>query len=486
MANRSLYLAIGLSAVGISSTVRATTLDAATSTALATSPNLGAARSLYLKSEAGIGVAAARGHLQVNLTSTATHDFGNDPYTPRIRDESSLRLTLPLYSGGRVRNSVAAARLRAAASAHDIAARSDDLVISVAEQYDRLLDADDAVTIQQQEVDALDRHVSMIAAEQAQGQATRTDDAQGQARRALAQARLLTASERRDEARIAYQQVVGEDAGLLTVPAPLAVPGDIQKLTDAAVAYSPNLQAWQERIRAATRDVATSRGLGRPTLGVSGTGSYGNTDMRLAQPMRFPHRLFGRIGLTLTVPLYAGGQVSAQAARAQAAVEQTRADAERDRRQLVAEVRDHYNAYQGALRRIAAADTARDAAGKALDGVRIEHEAGTRTALDLLNAQQEYSERAGQASRARRQAHFEAVALLVRTGAYVTGEAEHVPQKQAEPRHAETMPAKASPAGTAVAKLDFDLGRLPGSSAMPDDRTARKLAPLPYALDRLG
>lgn len=469
-----LAVAAGLSAAGAGGTARATTLDSAIETALANSPDLGSARAIYLSSAARVGVAAARGRFQVTFSSRTTHELGDDPYTPPLRDETSLLLTVPLYSAGRIRNTVAAERLRASAAAFDLAAQADDLRISVAGAYDRLLDSDDTVHLEEEEVDSLDRHLTMIVSERREGFTTRTDQAQGEARLALARAGLDAAVGGREEARALYRQIVGTEPDTLSTPATPAVLADLQQLTWDALSYSPRLRGMQDRIKAASREVEASRGLGRPTLSFSGTASYGNTDMQLAESRRFSHRLFARVGLTLSVPLYRGGQIAAQTARAAAFLDQAEADAETERRRLVAEVRTSYHAYQGALNRVADADEARDAAQRALTGVHIEHEAGTRSALELLNAQRELSEGARAAARARREAHFEAMALLVRTGSYLEREIVRLAPAPTVAKAA----IETDKRPTSLGKLDFDLAWLPGSVASPpaamSDRTAER------------
>ena len=478
-----LAVAAGLSAAGAGGTARATTLDSAIETALATSPGLASARATYSSSAARVGVAAARGRFQVTFSSRATHDFGDDPYTPPVRDETSLLLTVPLYSGGRIRNTVVAEKLRASAAAYDLAAQADDLRISVADTYDRLLDSEDIVHLQEEEVDSLDRHLTMIGNERRMGFATRTDQAQGEARLALARAGYDAAVGRREEARVSYRQVVGADPDTLSTPATPAVSTNLQQLTEDALSYSPRLKGFRERIDAASRDVEASRGLGRPTLSFSASASYGNTDMQLAESRRFSNRLFARVGLTFSVPLYRGGQVAAQTARAAAFLDQSEADAESERRRLIAEVRTSYHAYQGALNRVAAADEARDAAQRALTGVHIEHEAGTRSAIDVLNAQRELSEGARAAARARREAHLNAMALLVRTGCYL--ESKIVRLAPAPTLATAAVQIDKRPAS--LAKLDFDLAWLPGSVASPPDaKLDRTSGRPPSSLDRLG
>jgi outer membrane protein len=91
----------------------------------------------------------------------------------------------------------------------------------------------------------------------------------------------------------------------------------------------------------------------------------------------------------MTLPLYQGGLAGAQVRQAQAqqniAIEQG-VDTER---QVIANTRGAFAAYQASAAAITANQQAVSANELALEGVRAENRVGTRTVLDVLNAEQE-------------------------------------------------------------------------------------------------
>jgi outer membrane protein len=94
-------------------------------------------------------------------------------------------------------------------------------------------------------------------------------------------------------------------------------------------------------------------------------------------------------GVQMRLPLYQGGLAGAQVRQAQAtqnvAVEQG-VDTER---QVIANTRAAFASYQAAAAAITANQAAVQANQLALEGVRAENRVGTRTVLDVLNAEQE-------------------------------------------------------------------------------------------------
>jgi outer membrane protein len=91
----------------------------------------------------------------------------------------------------------------------------------------------------------------------------------------------------------------------------------------------------------------------------------------------------------MTVPLYQGGLGGARDRQAQAqqsVAEESGIDTER---QVIATTRAAYAAYQAAAAAIGANQEAVKANELALEGVRAENRVGTRTVLDVLNAEQE-------------------------------------------------------------------------------------------------
>src|SRR5690606_23336624 len=117
-------------------------------------------------------------------------------------------------------------------------------------------------------------------------------------------------------------------------------------------------------------------------------------------------------GVTLTLPLFQGGRPSAQVRQAQARTSQAIETYVATERDVIAQTRGAYAAWQANERVIAATEQAVGANALSLEGVRAENSVGTRSILDILNAEQEYLNAQVQLVSARRNSYVAAFSVL--------------------------------------------------------------------------
>ena len=94
-------------------------------------------------------------------------------------------------------------------------------------------------------------------------------------------------------------------------------------------------------------------------------------------------------GLQLTIPLYQGGRPAAQVRQNQALEAQAIEQEIETERNVIAQARAAYASWQASLQTIQSSRVAVDATALSLEGVRAENSVGSRTILDILNAEQE-------------------------------------------------------------------------------------------------
>jgi outer membrane protein len=124
----------------------------------------------------------------------------------------------------------------------------------------------------------------------------------------------------------------------------------------------------------------------------------------------------GVLGLQASLPLYQGGGPSAQIRQAQArqaAALETQIGTER---QVVQTVRAAFAAWKASLAVIKSAEAAIAANSLSLAGVRAENSVGTRTIIEVLNAEQELINAQVQLATSRRNAYVAAFTLLAAMG----------------------------------------------------------------------
>ena len=150
---------------------------------------------------------------------------------------------------------------------------------------------------------------------------------------------------------------------------------------------NPTVLLAQARVRNAEAEARKSAGAWSPTLDLvaqvarerlSGSGDYGNASNAAAD---------SAIGVRLNVPLYTGGMRSARRLEAERLLEQAHAELEQARRQVARETREAWLDLAVGREEIRALEAAAEASDARLDATRVGVQAGDRTTLDLLNAQ---------------------------------------------------------------------------------------------------
>jgi len=187
-----------------------------------------------------------------------------------------------------------------------------------------------------------------------------------------------------------------------------------------ALANNPDLIAITRQVDAAGFDVRTVRASRLPTVSGVASGDYVNS---LGGSDTSPDGFGGTtdrqragtataIGVQGRIPLYQGGLPSARIRQAQAIEGQTLEQRIATERAVVATTRSAFATYQAAQNAIASNQIAVSANELALEGARAENSVGTRTILEVLNAEQELLNSQVQLVSARRDAYVAGFQLL--------------------------------------------------------------------------
>ncbi|MBX9897727.1 MAG: TolC family outer membrane protein [Qipengyuania sp.] len=424
---RVLRAALAASALMPPGAARADTLQEALTAAYRNNPTLAAARANQRATDEGVPIQKAAG--RPSLTASSQYlEFVKKSSTSFISPDRAvngqLNLGIPIYSGGAVRNGVRGAVARVEAGRADLRGAESDLFTQVVAAYMDVLRTQALVGLQANQVDVLSVNLRATSDRFEIGDLTRTDVAQSQARRALAQSDLRTAQANLIAARETYAQLTGMAADDLQPPPPLpGFPASVEEAVDIAQAQNPDIVAAKDRARAAGFDVDVA-GAGRlPKVSVVTAGTYNNYLGSLGSigigggRTSFPQASTAvQVGVQLNLPLFQGGLPAAQRRQAQAregAALETVIAAER---LVTAQVRSAWSSWQAATAVIVSAQTAVDAAALSLEGVRAENSIGNRTILEMLNAEQELLNARSQLVTARRNAYVAGFQLLAAMG----------------------------------------------------------------------
>jgi outer membrane protein len=226
------------------------------------------------------------------------------------------------------------------------------------------------------------------------GDLTRTDVAQSEARLQLGRSQLAAAIGQRTGSEATYRQVIGHQPGQLAPPPPLPpLPATADEAVRIALANNPDLVSITRQAAASGYDVRVAQAGRLPTLSGVVSGTYvnnlggGATDI-----FGFEGPATGTqttAGLNARVPLFQGGLPAARTRQAQAQQGQLFEQVIGTERAVVAAARSSFASYDAAQKAIQSNTVAVQANELALEGARAEQSVGTRTVLDVLNAEQE-------------------------------------------------------------------------------------------------
>ena len=303
----------------------------------------------------------------------------------------SLSVRQPLY---RPYVSALVRQAQAQVEEADAALERDEqtLVTRVGEAYfDALLAQDQVLLIEAQKTTyttQLDAARKGLHA----GTGTRTDIDEAQARLDLTLAQELEALQNVEFTRRRLESLMGRPVDVLasldvrrfnpTAP----IPGLVDDWVERAEKASPELQSLRAQLDAAGMEVQKAQAGHKPTLDAVAQWSRSNSDSVTNVNSRYDNK---SIGLQLSVPLYAGGYVSSSVRQAVAAQERAREALEAARRDLGVRVHREFRGMTEGVLRVKALEQAVRSAEQAVLSNQMSFQAGSRTTVDVLNAQQQ-------------------------------------------------------------------------------------------------
>ena len=375
-----------------STTASADTLREALVSTYRANPTLTAQRENLKATDAGVAIARSGGRPTVSGTLGVTRDLtrsgrfdvgtGRGPYL-----NAGVDIAYPLFQGGTVKNDIKAAKTRVEAGRATLRAVEGDVFTEAVAAYMDVIRDRATVELNQNNVKVLETNLQATQDRFEIGDVTRTDVAQSEARLSLARSRLTLAQGRLTASEENYRRVIGQQPDQLQPPPPLPpLPASADEAVRIALADNPDLIAVTRQAEAAGFDVKAARGTRLPTLSAVAAGDYFDAT---GDDLGLQSGTATSIGVQGRIPFYQGGLPSARIRQAQAIEGQTLEQRVGTERAVVAATRSAYADYDAALDSIKSNEVAVKANELALEGVRAENSVGTRTILDVLDAEQE-------------------------------------------------------------------------------------------------
>lgn len=283
---------------------------------------------------------------------------------------------------------IEAARAGAEVAEHQIRNTEQNVLLAVVQAYMAVLSDRQLVALRQENLSFFRAQLQSANDRLEVGEGTRIDVAQAQARVAQGEAAYRAALSSLEISQATFQRYVGVAPSNLDTSHNYArlVPNSLQAAISEAEIGHPAILMAKAAIRAAQAgsDVAQA-GFG-PTATINGQAGT------RWSPGGSPQDGFSAsVGFQITVPIYAGGALGASVRQANIDQIRSEVDAMGAYDQIREAVISAWAGIQSADAQISAANAAVSAGREVVEGVIQERDLGTRTTLDVLNAQAELS-----------------------------------------------------------------------------------------------
>lgn len=389
--SKGLLTAIGLSVMSAQS-LAAETLSDTLISAYNHSGLLEQNRALLRAADEDVAIAVSALRPIISYSGALTRSFSRTkvlPINSVIENNStsatmSLGASLLLYDGGQSKFAIETAKENVLATRARLLAVEQSILLRAIQAYMGVRNASETVALRQSNVRLIQQELRASRDRFEVGEITRTDVALAEARLAAARSALAFAEGSLITANEEYLAAVGHRPKNLATPKNLPkVPNSVGEAKKIAVRNHPEMHATQHDVSASELNVL------RAEAAMKGTISLGSSLSRTISPSASSITSAGSVSLTANVPIYQGGRLSALHRQSMALRDGNRANLHIIRHQIEQNVGNTF-----AQLRVAAAS--RDASERqirasrvAFRGVREEANVGSRTTLDVLNAEQE-------------------------------------------------------------------------------------------------
>ena len=336
----------------------------------------------------------------------------------------------PLFRGFRTVAETEAAEKRVLAGRAKLESAEQQLFLDTASAYLGVLRDEAVLELERRHETVLEDKLKETGERSTAGELTGTDVRQAESRLARARVSRYQAESALTQDRAAFARLVGNAPGTLKAPTlVLDAPRTLADIVHVAESRNPDVVAAQFAVEEADAEIRLNKGSLLPEVDL-----IGNTTRGYAQDISIPGREdSSQVLVQLTVPLYRSGTDYSKARAAQQTYSQRRDELDEARRKAHETADNSWASLQSSQSALEADSGEVDAASNALEGVKEENKVGTRTTLDVLNAEQELLDARIDQVKSRRDRDFAVLQIKAAVGT-LTAERLRLPVEPYDPR----------------------------------------------------
>ncbi len=334
-----------------------------------------------------------------NLTASAGYNDTSGGFTlvdgrggdiSQTQEQLRLQFSQPIYQRENYTR-LDASRAQLAQSEADYELALDNLMVRVSEAYFNVLTAEDALRFATAEETANSRQLEQAEQRYEVGLTAITDVHEAQASYDRARANVIVAQNSLDDSKEALRELTGVEISAVqplrddyAIKPPPADPMSVW--VDSAMMGNPSVLSRKFAADAAYHNIRTQRAGHYPSIDLSVT-YQDTTNSGDLNPFATETQDFTSLGVTLTVPVYAGGAVASRGRQAAADYDAALDQLEQEKRGVTRTTRNSYRAVLAGISQVEAFRQAVVSAQSALEATEAGFEVGTRTIVDVLLAQ---------------------------------------------------------------------------------------------------
>ncbi|MBM3559290.1 MAG: TolC family outer membrane protein [Alphaproteobacteria bacterium] len=372
--------------------VAAQTLAEALAAAYVGNPDLESERAKLRSIDEEVPQAVSNWRPQVTMSSSygmrrieTFPDGGNNTDIYNLPRSWGLEVEQPLFRGFRTTAETQRAKNRIAAARARLVVKEQKVLLDTVEAYLDVLRTEQTLQLRRENEEGLRRQLEATGDRFRVGELTRTDVSQAESRYAQATAERQAAEGDVRIARANYAKFTGSPPGTLVQPSvPSLVPPDLPTALREARANNPNVVAIEYDERSARDNIELVFGELLPTLSATAGFDY-DRDIIGADTGRRRRSLLAE----LTVPLYEAGEVYSRVRQAKQEASQALANLAEAKREVDRIATNAWESYATNRARIVSFEAQVQAQSVALEGVEQEQRVGSRSILDVLDAERE-------------------------------------------------------------------------------------------------
>ena len=298
-----------------------------------------------------------------------------------------VTLSEPIFRGGRTYAEVGRAKAQVRAGESELSNTEENVLLNAVTAYMDVVRDGATLKLRQNNVTVLQKQLDATQEQFKVGELTRTDVAQAQARLAGAQSDVITAQGQLNVSRSNFEHYIGRPPETLEDHPQLPLlPASEEGVIALAMKQNPALRQAQENVKAANYAIDDAAGALAPQLSIQGQYQFiENSPLSGIQGAGHITAITGN----LTVPIYQGGADESLVRQQKELRDQAQLAVADIGRQVMDAARSSWQSFTAAKATIVSNQSQVQADEVAYDGVKQEQQVGSRTILDVLNAEQE-------------------------------------------------------------------------------------------------